>query len=331
MFNGCPPLAIVEGNISAGKSTLCSSLAEKLGWVAVLEPTVANPFLDPYYKEPKKWALKLQKWMLHHRFRSYLSAVCKKMQDKSCKGILLDRSIFSDWVFAKKNFDDGNISKEGFDDYMNVRNQMMKCIPFPDAVISLDVSAQECFRRVHDQRQRDCESGIKLEYLEGLGRCYNELMDDFQKNSVNVVRCDSDSFVDAATVAAKLQQKMAGRASVPISEKMMREIVVMNKKPPTFGDDDVIMNMQEIQKAEENLNKTERGNNDTPTSTPAQMSKSRSNTNTPTIDPTSTPAQMSKTRSQKRSPLSTMDVRELELSPEGGDRKRRVNDVLSER
>jgi deoxyadenosine/deoxycytidine kinase len=53
-------LIIVEGNIGVGKSTLCKSLSERLNYVLFLEPTTENPFLEKYYKEPKKYALPLQ-------------------------------------------------------------------------------------------------------------------------------------------------------------------------------------------------------------------------------------------------------------------------------
>ena len=217
-----PLLIVVEGNISAGKTTLCRDLAAALGYEVFLEPTVANPYLERYYKEPKKYALPLQMWMLEHRFRSYLEALKWTWADNSgnCDeaaaassarpgGILLDRSIFSDWVFAKKNFDDGNISEEGYDEYMAVRKQMLARIPFPDVVINLNVSPDECFRRVHCERQRACESGIPLEYLQGLNDCYNELVVEFTTRGVHVNDIVSDAFVECSVVAAELQKHIA--------------------------------------------------------------------------------------------------------------------------
>ena len=43
------PVVIVEGNIGAGKSTLCRQLAEKMNYTIFLEPTVGNPYLEKYY------------------------------------------------------------------------------------------------------------------------------------------------------------------------------------------------------------------------------------------------------------------------------------------
>jgi hypothetical protein len=43
------PVVIVEGNIGAGKSTLCRQLAQELNYTIFLEPTVGNPYLEKYY------------------------------------------------------------------------------------------------------------------------------------------------------------------------------------------------------------------------------------------------------------------------------------------
>ena len=43
------PVVIVEGNIGAGKSTLCRQLALEMNYTIFLEPTVGNPYLEKYY------------------------------------------------------------------------------------------------------------------------------------------------------------------------------------------------------------------------------------------------------------------------------------------
>jgi deoxyadenosine/deoxycytidine kinase len=57
-------LIIVEGNISAGKSTLCTNLGEFLNFKVFFEPVTNNPYLSLFYKEPKKYAMKMQLWLL---------------------------------------------------------------------------------------------------------------------------------------------------------------------------------------------------------------------------------------------------------------------------
>jgi len=106
-------LIIVEGNISAGKSTLCKNLAQLLNYKLFLEPAVeGNPYLQLFYQDPKKYALKMQLWLLRRRFETYAEAI-RLISSNQCEGVLLDRSVFSDYVFAVKNFEDGNISSEG--------------------------------------------------------------------------------------------------------------------------------------------------------------------------------------------------------------------------
>jgi len=44
-------LICVEGNISAGKSTLCKELAERLDYELFLEPVLTNPYIERYYAD----------------------------------------------------------------------------------------------------------------------------------------------------------------------------------------------------------------------------------------------------------------------------------------
>ena len=325
-------LVVVEGNISAGKSTLCRGLAKARGYTVFLEPTAANPYLELYYKEPKKYALPLQMWMLEHRFMSYLEALkLAWSEDESgdqVNGILLDRSIFSDWVFAKKNFDDGNITKEGYDHYMNVRNQMLERIPLPDVMINLNVSPEECYRRVHYGRQRNYESGIPLEYLQGLTDCYNELAADLERRNVRVLDLKSDAFVECEAVSDRLstciaercEQQAAGVATC--TPDMKQGVLAMLENRPAFlkqaqgnagNHAHLEMDMTKIQDIEHQLNETESQHNSphTPTSTTATSST----TSSPDIE---TPAASGKGRSKQiYSPTTIIaPMSELTATPE---------------
>lgn len=62
--------------------------------VAFTAHQVENPFLEPYYKEPKKYALPMQLWLLKQRFVTYVKAVkyCMHNADET-RGVILDRSV----------------------------------------------------------------------------------------------------------------------------------------------------------------------------------------------------------------------------------------------
>ena len=95
-----PLLVLVEGNICAGKSSLCEQLSQHLGFEVAIEPTTKNPWLELYYQDPKQYALPMQIWLLQQRYGVYCEAVKTLMQRPGPQGIILDRSIFSDAVFA---------------------------------------------------------------------------------------------------------------------------------------------------------------------------------------------------------------------------------------
>ena len=195
-------MCVCAGNISAGKSTLSRDLADALGYRLFLEPTVTNPYLEKYYAEPKKYALPMQMWLLKQRYVTFVAALREVLDDPDNRGIILDRSVFSDIVFGEKNFMDGNFSREGYDYYLELRRKMLASIPPPHVVLYLDVTAEECHRRIHHTRKRDCEDGIPLAYLQGLDDCYKRFLDAMTDTGAAVLSVDWNKFGDVADVAA---------------------------------------------------------------------------------------------------------------------------------
>jgi deoxyadenosine/deoxycytidine kinase len=81
--------------------------------------------------------------------------------------------VFSDWVFAEKNKIDKNITEDGFQvtflplslplpslsyphlqEYLQKRDLLLAHLPIPQITVYLDVSPNECYRRVHHLRGR---------------------------------------------------------------------------------------------------------------------------------------------------------------------------------
>ncbi len=120
------------------------------------------------------------------------------------QGAVLDRSIFSDWVFAEKNRLDGNIDADGFFFYSQLRDQMLESLPFPHVTIYLDVPPELCHQRIHGLRCRaeEVDSGIPLEYLEGLHRCYQQFLTQMGGRGSHVVQLPWSAFGSAAQIVA---------------------------------------------------------------------------------------------------------------------------------
>ncbi|KAJ3449298.1 NADH dehydrogenase [ubiquinone] 1 alpha subcomplex subunit 10 [Anaeramoeba flamelloides] len=192
-------LIIIEGNISAGKTTLCRELGRLLDYEVFFEPTAKNPYLELYYADPKKWGLPMQLYLLKQRFMTYLHCL-KKLESGKIKGVILDRSIYSDWVFAKKNYDDKNIDEEGYKLYSEIRKEMLNSIPYPQICLYLSVKPEICYDRIHKLRGRQCESTIPLEYLSGLNKCYEMLNIELTESKTQVVRINWNNFGYASEV-----------------------------------------------------------------------------------------------------------------------------------
>jgi len=203
-----PKLVIVEGNISAGKTTLSRALAKRLDFELFLEPVVENPFLEKFYGNPKRYAFPMQMWFLKQRFGTYLRAIRMLFNtegEKPVRGIIMDRSIFSDAVFAMQNFKDGNITQNEYNEYSKVREEMLAGLPLPHIAVYLDVSPSECHDRIHNMRKRACESSIPLQYLQGLHDCHKNMLDTLHESSkCTVLNVKWDKFGDPKQVSAKI-------------------------------------------------------------------------------------------------------------------------------
>ena len=199
----CGAIIILEGNISAGKSTICNALKNVLpNAKAFLEPTATNPYLEKFYADPPSYALKMQLWLLRQRYHIYLDAL--RYVTSTGNFAILDRSVYSDWVFAEKNRIDKNISPEGYRYYMELRHHLLQDLPLPHFTIFLDVSPQTCYDRIHQLRQRNCESSIPLEYLEGLDDCYRRLLGELQGKGSQVLSFDWNNFGSPEMIAKGL-------------------------------------------------------------------------------------------------------------------------------
>jgi len=62
----------VEGNIGAGKTTLCQRLADYSGCALLLEQFTDNPFLPPFYEQPERYAFPVELFFMTERHKQLL-------------------------------------------------------------------------------------------------------------------------------------------------------------------------------------------------------------------------------------------------------------------
>ena len=190
-------LVIIEGNIGVGKTTLSQRLATLLKYKLFLEPTSKNPYLEKFYAEPKKYALKLQLWIFQQRLMIYIQAV--KHMFETGQGVLLDRSVFSDKVFADVGFADSNITPEGYGFYMSIRVRALEGLPIPHVTLFLNTDPKVCQQRIKT-RGRSCEKGIPVSYLQSLHDAYQVFIAEMREVGSKVHSLDWTDFGEAKPI-----------------------------------------------------------------------------------------------------------------------------------
>lgn len=169
-------LVLIEGNIAAGKSSVCEGL-EGVRFPEPLEKE--NPWLEKFYADPGENATYMQLFTLFYRYKQWRQA---QAMDALNPGdiYLLDRSLYFDHCFATLNSELGNINKGQMELYQTAHSVLQEQIYFPDLCIWLRVSPELCLKRLQE-RARGCEVGVSLAYLQRLEASYTKAMDTMKR------------------------------------------------------------------------------------------------------------------------------------------------------
>ncbi len=160
----------IAGNIGSGKSTLTKLLARHYGWEPRFEPVSNNPYLEDYYRDIERWSFNMEVYFLKERFRDLIAI------SKAQHTIIQDRSIFEGvYVFMENNRDMGNLSDRDYETFMELFRQMMSVVRMPDLLIYLRASVPHLVGNIQ-QRGRNYEQTMQLEYLENLNRRYERFI-----------------------------------------------------------------------------------------------------------------------------------------------------------
>lgn len=169
---------VFEGKIGAGKSSVASRLAEKLGTELFRELVDNNELLENYYADPERYGFQLQISFLNQRFKDIKEAY------KSDNNIL-DRSILADQLFTLTNAQRGSFTWWEYELYCGLLSNMMEEIenlPYkksPDLLIYLDANLDHTLKNIKKRgrayEQVEDENGSIID-AEQLG--YYKLLSD---------------------------------------------------------------------------------------------------------------------------------------------------------
>ena len=156
----------IEGNIGAGKTTLCRMLSNDYGSRLILEEFTDNPFLPPFYENPDRYAFPVELFFMTERH--------KQLQEELSQQELFQQSIISDYffyktlLFAKKNLNDNEYRL-----FQRLFRVLNATFPKPDLLVYLHRPVDDLMRNIH-KRGRSFEKDISPEYLQKIQQAYFE-------------------------------------------------------------------------------------------------------------------------------------------------------------
>ena len=180
----------IAGNIGSGKTTLTGMLARHYGWEARYEAVEHNPYLEDYYHDIHRWSFNLEVYFLKERFRELLAI------RQAGHTVLQDRSIFEGvYVFMANNKAMGNLSDRDYDTYMELFEQMIEVVKYPDLLIYLRASVPHLVANIQ-KRGRDYEQTMQLEYLQNLNERYEDFIYNKYRGRVITIDVDQMDFLN---------------------------------------------------------------------------------------------------------------------------------------
>lgn len=184
----------ILGLIGTGKSTITNLLAKRNDFIQFQEPVEDNPFLESYYKDPTRWSYALQVTLLFYRYLQVLEGNLDSFKGHSTA---MDSSIFSDMAFALVQKKYNYFTDAEWNSYLRMHQILTSQLAYPDLIIYLRLSPEQTLERIR-QRNRECESGITIEYLRDLEESYsivlNKLRERAEIKYIDATPCIDDVY-----------------------------------------------------------------------------------------------------------------------------------------
>ncbi len=189
-------LIVVGGMIGLGKSSVAEILGNHFNSDVFYESVDDNPILPLFYSETeeeiqkRRYPFLLQLYFLNTRFKSIKEALVNNNN-------VLDRSIYEDWYFAKKNMELGRINELEMKIYEDLLHNMLEELEelpkkAPDIMVYLKGSFETVLNRI-------ALRGREFEIDESLKEYYNFLWKDYDNwvqnhyNASEVLIIDMDT------------------------------------------------------------------------------------------------------------------------------------------
>lgn len=178
----------IAGNIGSGKTTLTNLLAKHYNWETHYEDVEQNPYLNDFYDDMQRWSFNLQIYYLNSRFTQV-----QEIKEQG-SNVIQDRTIYEDaFIFAPNLHSMGLMTTRDFENYFSLFNLMDTFVSPPDLLIYLRASVPTLVNHIQ-QRGRDYEESIRLDYLKRLNERYEAWISTYDKGKLLIIDIDNNRF-----------------------------------------------------------------------------------------------------------------------------------------
>lgn len=206
---------VIEGALGVGKTSLAKKLAEHINGQELLEDTEDNPFLEKFYKDPKRFKFQIQMFFLMRRYQHSLDL---DQLDLFKRVIVSDFLFDKDRIYAKANLDDSE-----FWLYDQLFQVLKKRIKPPDLVVFLQAKTEVLVQRIK-KRNVSHERSISIKYLDRINQAFNDYFFHYAESPLFVVNASEIDFVnikeDFEDLVNEINQIKSGvQYYVPVSSR----------------------------------------------------------------------------------------------------------------
>lgn len=154
----------IEGNIGAGKTTLCKMLSEEWNSRLVLEQFSDNPFLPQFYQDAERHAFSVELFFMTERH--------KQLQESFSQPDLFNPLTIADYFFIKTLLFAGqNLKENELQLFKRLFHVLNGTFPKPDLLVYLHRPVEVLLENIA-KRGRAYEQDITAEYLITIQNAY---------------------------------------------------------------------------------------------------------------------------------------------------------------
>lgn len=177
----------IEGPIGVGKSSLARRLAETYQLPLMMEKPASNPFLEPFYSDPHRYALAAQLSFLLQR-QQQLEQMTRSLSPR--QGYVSDFMLQKDPIFAKLN-----LNLDELELYYQIYQNLSFSHAPADLVIYLQAPVDVLLARIN-KRNVSYELGMDKSYVTRLCDAYTEFFHTYSDGPLLIVNAAEINPVD---------------------------------------------------------------------------------------------------------------------------------------